>query len=130
MWELSAANQCIVYSSTLGRYSNFEQAFRPLYVGIGLVIGMGAFAILSLFSAPTMMVYGFIRGLNQTLPHVIAVQFVGALIGRFYFRRKLGLKWRQYVPVVAAGFSCGMGLVTVFSVGVNFLAKSVIKIPF
>jgi hypothetical protein len=32
--------------------------------------------------------------------------------------------------VVAAGFSCGMGLITVFAVGANFLSKAVIKIPF
>ena len=54
----------------------------------------------------------------------------GALIGRFYFQKRLGLKWRQYIPVVAAGFSCGMGLITTLGVGITFLSKAVIKLPF
>ena len=130
MWEMEAANRSIIFSSTLGRYSTFEEAFRPVYLLTGTGIGLAMFGILGVFSAPTMLVYGVIRGLNQTLPHVVLLQFLGALVGRFYFRRKMGLKWRQYAPVVAAGFSCGMGLITVFAVGLNFLAKAVIKIPF
>ncbi len=130
MWELQAANQCIIFSSTLGRYSTFEQAFRPLYLFIGASAGLLVFGIAGLFAAPTTLMYGLVRGLNQTLPHVVQTQFIGAMIGRFYFQRRFGLKWRQYIPVLAAGFSCGMGLITVFAVGVNFLAKSVIKIPF
>ncbi|MCK5850318.1 MAG: peptide transporter [Kiritimatiellae bacterium] len=130
MWELMAANKCIIFSSTLGRYSTFEQAFRPLYLFIGTGVGISLFTVLGLLSAPTMMIYGLVRGLNQTLPHVVITQFIGAVIGRFYFQRRLGKQWRKYIPVVAAGFSCGMGLITVFAVGLNFLAKSVIKIPF
>jgi len=42
----------------------------------------------------------------------------------------MGLKWRQYVPVIAAGFSCGVGLITVLGVGFTFLAKSINKLPF
>jgi hypothetical protein len=57
-------------------------------------------------------------------------QFIGALIGRYYFQKKLGLKWRQYIPVVAAGFACGMGLITTVGVGITFLNKAVIKLPF
>ncbi|MGQ9662025.1 MAG: OPT/YSL family transporter [Kiritimatiellia bacterium] len=130
MWELNAANECIIYSATLGRYSTFEQAFRPSYLACGLGLGLFLYNILGAFSAPTMLFYGLVRGLNQAMPHTVTTEFIGALIGRFYFRKKLGLKWRQYAPVVAAGFSCGMGLITVFAVGLNFLAKSVIKIPY
>lgn len=130
MWELQAANQCIIYSSTLGRYSAFDEAFRVLYLGLGTFFGIILFAIMSLLSLPIMLTYGVVRGLNQTLPHSVIPQFVGALIGKFYFQRRMGLKWRQYIPVVAAGMSCGMGLITVFAVGINFLAKAVIKIPF
>jgi hypothetical protein len=52
------------------------------------------------------------------------------LLGRYYFQKRLGLKWRQYVPVVAAGFACGMGLITTVGVGITFLNKSVITMPF
>ena len=38
MWELSAANSCVVYSSTTGDYSIFEDAFKwkNVFVGTGL----------------------------------------------------------------------------------------------
>jgi hypothetical protein len=130
MWEFNAANASIIYSSTLGRFSAFEQAFRAKYIAAGAGFGLMIFCIMWVFHLPIMMFYGMIRGLHSTLPHVILPQFIGAMIGRFYFERKMGLKWRQYVPVVAAGFSCGMGLITVLGVGANFLAKAVIKVPF
>jgi hypothetical protein len=130
MWELQAANQSIVYSSTLGRYSAFDEALNFVYLGCGTLFGMLLFAFMTVLSLPIMLTYGVVRGLNQTMPHAVIPQFVGALIGRYYFRKRMGLKWRQYIPVVAAGFSCGMGLITVLAVGINFLAKAVIKIPF
>ncbi len=130
MWELQAANQCIIHTSTLGRFSTFQRAFRWEYLAAGTGFGVAIFSVLWMIHLPVMLVYGVVRGLNQTLPHVVLPQFLGALLGRFYFERRMGLKWRQYIPVVAAGFACGMGLVTVLGVGVNFLAKAVIKIPF
>ncbi|MGO8702307.1 MAG: peptide transporter, partial [Candidatus Brocadiia bacterium] len=67
---------------------------------------------------------------GQSLPHIIIPQFIGALIGRYYFRKKLGLTWRQYVPVIAAGFACGMGLVATVGVGITFLSKAVVALPY
>ncbi|MFP3937289.1 MAG: peptide transporter [Phycisphaerae bacterium] len=130
IWQLSAANQCIIYTATLGRFSAFEEAFRPTYVLAGAGFGVALFALMSLLHLPIMLVYGVVRGLNQTLPHVVIPQFAGALIGRYYFERRMGLRWRQYAPVIMAGFACGMGLITILGVGAIFLAKSVIKIPF
>ncbi len=130
MWELQAANACIMQTATLGRFSAFEQAFRFEYLFAGLGFGTLMFVIMGIFHLPMMLIYGMLRGLNMTLPHVIIPQFIGALIGRFYFERKMGLTWRKYIPVIAAGWACGMGLVTVLGVGANFLAKSIIKIPF
>ncbi|MHC4985293.1 MAG: peptide transporter, partial [Planctomycetota bacterium] len=71
-----------------------------------------------------------VGGLNQTMPHGVIPQFIGALVGRYYFQRRLGVKWRQYIPVVMAGYGCGMGLVSILSVGITFLTKSVIQIPY
>jgi hypothetical protein len=130
IWELNAANQSIMYTSTLGRYSVFEEALKPWVLFSGLGFGIALFLGVGALGLPAMLPYGIVRGLNQTLPHVVIPQFIGALLGRYYFRRKFNLTWDQYVPVVAAGFSCGMGLITVFAVGINFLAKAVIKIPF
>ena len=130
MWELNAANSCIMYSATMGEFSMFEQAFNIVYLGFGTVFGVILFGGMQLLGAPIMLTYGVVRGLGQSLPHSILPQFLGALIGHFYFKKRLKLKWRQYIPVVAAGFSCGMGLITTVGVGVTFLSKAVIKLPF
>jgi len=131
MWELQAKQQCIIYSSTMGGvYTPFEEALNGWYILIGAGIGLGAFLTLGVLGAPTMMIYGFVRGLNTMMPHVAIPQFAGACISKFHFERKMGLKWRQYVPVLSAGFACGMGLITVFSIGIMFLAKAVFQLPF
>lgn len=131
IWEYQANVQCIIYSSTLGQYSAFEEALNGWYIGAGAVVGLGFFAILGLLHAPVMLMYGFVRGLNMVgLPHVILPQFIGACISKFYFERRMGVKWRQYAPVVAAGFMCGQGLISVLSIGLTFLAKAVFQLPF
>ncbi len=130
MWELNANNACIMYSATLGEYSAFEDAFNGWYVSIGAGFGGMLFAILSFLGLPIFMVYGVVRGLGQTAPFIVVPQFIGALIGRYYFRRKLGKRWRQYVPVLAAGYACGAGLVTTLGVGITFLSKAVVQLPY
>lgn len=131
MWELRAAQQSVIFSATLGRHSPFSEAFRPDYLLTGVGVGTGLFGFLRILGLPMMLAYGMIRGLNQmAIPHRIVTQFIGACLGRFYFERRMGLTWRKYVPVVAAGFACGMGLISVLGIGANFLARSVIKIPF
>jgi hypothetical protein len=130
MWELSAANSCVLYSSTTGDYSIFEDAFKWKTVLVGAGFGTMIFGVLTHLGAPIFLVYGLVRGLGQSLPHIIIPQFVGALIGRYYFRKKLGLKWRQYVPVVAAGFACGMGLVATVGIGITFLSKAIVALPY
>lgn len=130
MWELQAENNAIVHSSTLGGFSRFEQAFRPIYIGAGLVIGGAMFSVLRLVGASIFLSYGIVRGLNQAVPYAIIPQFVGAVIGRFYFQRRLGPAWRQYIPVIVAGFSCGVGLIGTLGIGFTFLVKSVFQLPF
>ena len=130
MWEQQAASQCIIYSSTLGRFSTWQESFNWHYLLWGAGFGTALFAIMWPLHLPILLVYGVIRGLGQTLPHSIVMEFIGALLGRFYFQRRIGAMWRQYILVVAAGFFCGVGLISVLSIGLNFLAKSVIKIPF
>ena len=129
-WEVTAAQQSIVFSSTLGGFTEFEQAFSGTYVLSGLVIGGIVFSGLAWAGAPVFLSYGLVRGMNQALPFVVIPQFVGALIGRYYFRRRLGLKWRQYVPVVFAGFSCGTGLIGTLGIGLTFVSKSVFTLPY
>ncbi|HQN80053.1 MAG TPA: OPT/YSL family transporter, partial [Kiritimatiellia bacterium] len=130
MWKLHAENACIMFSSTLGEYSIFEDAFRFVYILSGTLFGGLLFGVMSILGAPIMLTYGVVRGIGQTTPHSVIPQFIGALIGRYYFKRKLGLRWRQYIPVVSAGFACGMGLITTVGVGITFLSKAAIPLPF
>jgi hypothetical protein len=131
MWELEANNQCIMFSSTLpGGFSTFEDAFSWSYLFWGTGAGVALFASLNYLGAPTFLMYGVIRGLGQTFPANVIPQFMGGLVGRYYFQKKMGLKWRQYIPVVSAGFACGQGLIIVFGVGVTFISKAVVQLPF
>ncbi len=130
-WEVTAAQQSLIFSSTLGGFTEFEQAINPGFIGWGLGLGCLAFALMGWLALPVFLIYGVVRGLNQTLPFMVIPQFLGALIGRFYFQRKFGAKkWRQMIPVIFAGFSCGMGLIAVFALGFVFLKGSVISLPF
>ena len=130
MWKLHAQNACIMFSATMGEYSIFEDAFRFAYILSGTLFGGLLFGVMSILGAPILLTYGVVRGLGQTTPHSVIPQFIGALLGRYYFKRKLGLRWRQYIPVVSAGFACGMGLITTVGVGITFLSKAAIPLPF
>lgn len=130
MWKLHAENACIMFTSTLGEFSIFEEAFNGKYIAIGTGFGGLLFFVMNLVGAPVMLTYGVVRGLGQTMPHSVIPQFIGALLGRYYFQKRLGLKWRQYIPVVSAGFACGMGLITTVGVGITFLSKAALPLPF
>lgn len=130
IWEFEAQNNALVYSATMGEFSQFDRAINPWYIGIGLGLGTVGYALLAFFGAPVLLCYGFVRGMNQTMPHSVLPQFIGACLGQFYFKKKFGAMWRQYIPVVTAGFSCGMGLVTMFCIGVTFLSKAVYQLAY
>jgi hypothetical protein len=128
-WELTAYRQGLMYSSTMpgGQHGPFAQAFVPLYVMIGLGLALGTYATLSYFGMPVLLVYGIIRGMDQSTPDVILPQFAGALLGRYYFAKKFGSNWPQYRVVFFAGFTCGMGLVMMLSLGLVFMSKAVFQ---
>ena len=88
--------------------------------------------MLSFFGLPVLLVYGLIRGLDQSTPDVIVPQFVGALFGRYYFEKWFGKtgQWPQYRIVFFAGYGCGVGLVMMLSLGLVFMSKSVFQSNF
>jgi hypothetical protein len=71
--------------------------------------------------------YGVVRGLDQSAPHVIVPEFIGALLGRYFFEKKFGPMWKQYIIVFFAGYSCGVGLIMMLSLGLVFMSKSVFQ---
>jgi len=130
-WELNAYRQGLMYSATLpGEVVNpFMEAFRFDYIFTGLGAALGLYAVLSHFNLPVFLVYGMIRGLDQSLPHTILPTIVGALIGRYGCRKWFGDKWPQYRVVFAAGFGAGMGLISMFALGMVFMSKSANVLP-
>lgn len=129
LWELHAFNQALIMSSTLqgGQSGPFAEAFSVNYVLIGMSIALVLYAILSSFGLPILLVYGLIRGLDQSLPDVILPQFIGALLGRYYFRKRFGDKWLPGVVVFFAGYQAGFGLITMFAMGIVFMSKAVVQ---
>jgi len=130
IWHLQALNTLLMQSSTLEGNAAFYQALNFFYVAAGVGLGVITYAILTLFGLPIMLVYGMVRGLGQTLPHAIIPEVVGALLGRFFFLRRYGAMWRQYAPVLLAGFSCGMGLTGMFAMGVTLILKSLGRLAY
>ena len=55
----------------------------------------------------------------------------GALLARYVLEKRFGqARWRQYAPVLFAGFACGMGLVGMGAVAVALIAKSVTQMRY
>lgn len=130
VWHLQALNTLLMQSSTLEGNAAFYQALNIAYVAAGVGLGMIVYAILTLFGLPIMLVYGMVRGLGQTLPHGHLLEVAGALLGRFFFLKRYGAMWRQYAPVLLAGFSCGMGLTGMFAMGVTLILKSLGRLAY
>ena len=75
--------------------------------------------------------YGVIKGLGQSIPQSLITEFLGALFGRFVLAPRFGAdRWRQYAPVLFAGFSCGGGLIMMLAAGTKFLSASVFQLTY
>ena len=91
----------------------FVMRYRARVVAalIALVVALLMYAGLARLGLPVLLFYGIMRGMDQSVPYAIVPQFIGALLGRYYFAKKFGEKWRLYIVVFFAGYSCGVGLV-------------------
>jgi hypothetical protein len=130
IWHLQALNSLLMQTSTLEGNALFYQALDGGFLLAGLGFGLAAYTVLSLLGLPVLLVYGVVRGLGQSTPHGLLLEVVGALLGRFFFLRRYGAMWRQYAPVLLAGFSCGMGLTGMFAMGVTLILKSLTRLAY
>jgi len=123
VWDLSALNQTRHVQRDHGRVLDVQQGIqRQLPVhrpwrrnDVGDRAAVAGTAIL--------LFYGAVRGLNQALPHTLLLMFIGGVLGKFYFQETLWQEWRKHIPIIAAGFSCGMGLIAMLCIGVTVLSK-------
>lgn len=138
-WELGAKNSVLLYSSTYtppGQTerafadSQFMQAIHPTTIGAGAVATFVLFGLGSLFSLPTMLIYGFVRGLGVGVPHAVPLELAGALAGRYYFQRKYGTtNYLRNIPTVLAGYFTGVGLVAMATMALRFIQSAVSSSP-
>ena len=86
--------------------------------------------MLSLLRLPVSLIYGFVRGLSG-LPHLLIPEMAGALIARYSLEKRFGTdRWRQYAPVLLAGYACGMGLIGMSAVAIALISKSVTQMQY
>jgi hypothetical protein len=130
LWHLQALNTLLMQTSTLEGNSLFFQALKGSYVLTGLGFGLVTYVFLSILGLPVLLIYGVVRGLGQSTPHGFILEVVGAFLGRFFFLKRYGTMWRQYAPVLLAGFSCGMGLTGMFAMGLTLILKSLGRLAY
>jgi hypothetical protein len=141
-WELMSKENVLLYSSTfvppgedpdsrsIKDSQFFKEAVHPKVIGSGFVGTVVGFTILNTFGLPVMLIYGFIRGLGQ-IPHVMVLEIVGALIGRFYLRRRFGTQnFLRMIPVIMAGYFTGVGLISMATIAMNLIQQAVSGTPF
>ncbi|MBN1444984.1 MAG: OPT/YSL family transporter [Candidatus Omnitrophica bacterium] len=130
MWPMSAMFQSLWATSTLGEGKNWMiEAIKFKYIFNSSVIGVALYFLLLVIKAPISLFYGIVGGVS-VLPHMAMPMFIGALLGRFYFAKKVGPNWKRYTPIILAGYSCGMGLVGMVSIAVALIAKTIFQIVF
>ncbi len=101
------------------------RALKPNIIAVGAAFGLGAYVFLSLAGLPILIIFGAIRSLTA-MPHLLITEFVGAMLARYYFWNRFGKQqWRQYAPVLAVGFACGMALMGMASIAIALIQKSV-----
>jgi hypothetical protein len=130
MWDINARNQCLTFTATASGFSPFMSALKWEVIAAGAGAAAVAYTGLSALGLPIMLVYGSVRGINQSIPMMIFMQFGGALFGRYVMEAKFGTMWKKYALVLMPGFACGAGLIMMFCTGIKFLKASVFQLPF
>ncbi|MCE5199659.1 MAG: hypothetical protein ABFD54_11795 [Armatimonadota bacterium] len=132
MWPVNATLASIWWTANKARLEDnwLLNALRP-----NVIFGAGAgtlvlYALSSMAKVPLLFFYGFMGGI-QGAPMTTIPMFGGALLGRFYFRKRFGeVRWTQYAPVLVAGFGCGTGLAAMTGIAVALIMKSVNYLPY
>lgn len=133
-WELRTKNDALLFTSTFVapgeteasiKDSEFMRAIHPKVIAVGFGGTALAFIAAGIFGLPTLLLYGFIRGLGQ-FPHVMMLEIVGAMLGRFYLERRFGRdEFRRTMPTVLAGYFTGVGLIGMGTIALRLVQQAV-----
>ncbi len=112
------------------RVSLIEGAIHWDYIAISTAAFAVLYAILAASGASMGFFYGIVAGTN-VWPFIILPQLIGALLGRYYFRKRLGEEtWLRYAPIIGAGMACGVGIVAMISIAVALISLSISQVVF
>jgi hypothetical protein len=140
-WELRSKNEVLYFSSTFMTKedegtsksimdSQFMKAIHPKIIGTSFLVTLACFAVFNLIGLPTLLIYGFIRGLG-VIPHVMALEICGAMVGRFIFQKKFGRQnFLRMAPVLMAGYFTGVGLISMATIALRLIKMAVSGAPF
>jgi hypothetical protein len=131
MWPFNAAMRTIWVKSTLpGGESMLFDIINVDYILAGFGIVGGLFALLSAVGASPLFFYGFVGGLAAPMWSTTPT-FLGALLGRYYFSKRFGEeRWMSYVPIVAAGYGAGIGLIGMIAIAIALISKAISQIVY
>jgi hypothetical protein len=130
VWPIAARQAYLIFTANSGGDSLLLHAIKPAIIAVAAGIGLGIHAGFGWLGIPAIVFYGMIGGVNAPL-HAGLPILAGALLSRYYFSRKFGQdKWKRYVPVLAAGFSCGMGLSGMTAVALSLISQCTRELPF
>ena len=129
-WPMQAVQRCFWMTATTSGNAFFLEAMKPKFISFGLSYGLIAYFVMASLKWPTLFVYGTIRGLAGN-PFEWVPEVTAAFIGRFYFAKKFGPEnWKRYTPILAAGFGCGIGLISMVCIAIKLIATAVSQMPF
>lgn len=130
LWPIAARQSYLIFTANGSETPLLLEALNPVIISGALGVGLSLYLGLGWLGVPVTFFYGMIGGMGAPL-HAGLAMLVGALAGRYYFQRKFGReKWSRYLPVVAAGFSCGMGLAGMVGVALSLMANCARELPF
>jgi len=130
MWPFYARNQCLFMTATSTGTQWLLKAIKPELIAAGFGSGLALYSIIGALGLPTLFFYGLIGGIAGW-PNTAIPMFIGACVGRYVIGRRLGReKWRRYVPVLCAGYACGVGLIGMLAVGISIITRAVSGLPF
>ncbi|MFC1735422.1 hypothetical protein ACFL1X_04850 [Candidatus Hydrogenedentota bacterium] len=123
----------ILINGTMPRGPTFMlDAIKVWKIRWGAIVSGIMVGIVTIFKLPMVLFYGSVAGLGMWgWPHASIPMFCGALLGRYFFARKYGKKkWRRYIPVIVAGYTCGMGLMGMLAAAIAMISKAVVQLPY
>jgi hypothetical protein len=130
-WPLSATYQAMF--QTINKPDGPKwvlEGINMTRIGAGILAGLAMYGVFVAAKLPVLVYYGMIGGVGAW-PADIIPTFIGAWLGKQYFSKRFGLdRWRNYAPVLLAGFSCGTGLIAMVAISLSLIAKSVNYLPF